>query len=250
MGADEPTAGSGEVAVLVPAAGRGRRMGGTPKQFRMLGERPLLVQVLLLFERHPSVDHVVVAAPEDRVPEVTDHLRAEGLNTLTAVVSGGGHRQESVRHALRPVPNPVEIVLVHDAARPFVSASQVEAVVQAVRAEGAASLAVPVADTLRRGDDEVFGDSVPRDDLHRMQTPQGALRPWLEEAHRRAAVDDVVATDDVALLQRIGHDVVRVPGGRRNFKITTPDDWALAQELWATWGTDPDRLRLPSVDSA
>ncbi|PSQ73658.1 MAG: 2-C-methyl-D-erythritol 4-phosphate cytidylyltransferase [Bacteroidetes bacterium QH_9_64_21] len=230
------------VAVLVPAAGQGRRLGGTPKQFRTLGEHPLLVQVLLLFEQHPAVGHVVVAAPSGREGKVTDRLRTEGLSTLTAVVRGGEHRQASVRHALRAVPDPVDTVLVHDAARPFVSAAQVQAVVQAIREHGAAALAVPVADTLRRGGDGAFGDTIPRDDLYRMQTPQGARRAWLEEAHRQAVADDIVATDDVALVQRIGHDVHRVSGSRRNFKITTPEDWALAQHLWPAWTDDPDRL--------
>ncbi|MFB6098788.1 MAG: 2-C-methyl-D-erythritol 4-phosphate cytidylyltransferase [Salinibacter sp.] len=239
-----------EVAVLVPAAGVARRLGGTPKQFRTLGERLLLVQVLLVFEQHPSVGHVVVAVPSDLVQEVSDRLQAEGLSTLTAVVSGGDHRQASVRHALRAVPDPVETVLVHDAARPFVSASQVQKVVRTSYTEGAAALAVPVADTLRRGEDGVFGDTVSRDDLYRMQTPQGARRGWLEAAHREAAAEEVVATDDVALLRRRGRDVHLVQGHRRNFKITTPDDWALAERLWASWRDDPDRLRVASNESA
>lgn len=228
--------------MLVPAAGRGRRLGGTPKQFRTLGEHPLLVQVLLLFEQHPAVGHVVVAAPSGRHEAVMDRLQAEGLGTLTAVVRGGEHRQASVRHALRAVPDPVDTVLVHDAARPFVSTAEVRAVVQAIQEHGAAALAVPVADTLRRGEEEAFGDSVPRDDLYRMQTPQGARRAWLEDAHRQAVADDIVATDDVALVRRIGHDVHRVSGSRRNFKITTPEDWALAQHLWPAWIDAPDRL--------
>lgn len=245
----DPSSNPDDVAVLVPAAGQGRRLGGTPKQFRMLGERPLLVQVLLFFEQHPAVGHVVVAAPADRVAEVTNRLQVEGLSTLTAVVSGGEHRQESVRHALRAVPAPVEIVLVHDAARPFVAAAQVQSIVQTVREEGAASLAIPVADTLRRRKDDVFGDTVPRDNLYRMQTPQGARRDWLEEAHRQAVADEVVATDDVSLVQRIGYDVHRVAGSRRNFKITTSHDWTLAQHLWAAWRDDPERLSLSSAES-
>ena len=249
MEPSESTPSPNEVAVLVPAAGQGTRLGGTPKQFRTLGGRPLLVQVLLLFERHPAVGHTVVAAPSEHIQEVTDRLQAEGLSSLTAVVSGGDHRQASVRHALRAVPDPVNVVLVHDAARPFVTDDQVQAVVDTVHAEGAASLAVPVADTLRRGDATVFGDTVPREDLYRMQTPQGARRDWLEAAHRRAAADDVVATDDVALVQRLGHDVHLVPGHRRNLKITSPDDWALAQQLWPTWMDAPDR-RAGAIDES
>ena len=250
MAASESSPDPNDVAVLVPAAGSGRRMGGTPKQFRRLGEQSVLLQTLLLFEQHPTVGHAVVAAPSDRVQAVSDRLRAEGLRLLTAVVEGGDSRQASVRHALRAVPDWVTTVLVHDAARPFVSAAAIEAVVQAVQVEGAASLAVPVADTVRRGADETFGDPVPREDLYRTQTPQGFRRSWLDEAHRRGAEDEIRATDDVALVQRLGHDVRIVEGHRRNFKITTPDDWTLAQQLWPAWRDDPERTRIPSPEAS
>ncbi|MFB6247946.1 MAG: 2-C-methyl-D-erythritol 4-phosphate cytidylyltransferase [Salinibacter sp.] len=236
-----------DVAILVPAAGEGRRLGGARKQFRTLGDRPLLVQVLLLFERHPAVGHLIVAVPEPHVQEVSDRLQAEGLSTLGAVVSGGDSRQSSVRHALRAVPGPVEIVLVHDAVRPFVQAEEIAAVVREARAHGAASLAMPVADTLRRADDGVFGETVPRQALYRMQTPQGFRRAWLEEAHRQAAQADASghdgrpATDDVGLVQRTGRDVRLVEGRRRNFKITTTGDWQMAQQLWATGSAAPDQ---------
>jgi 2-C-methyl-D-erythritol 4-phosphate cytidylyltransferase len=232
-----------EVAVLVPAAGRGRRLGGTPKQFRTLGEAPLLAQVLLVFERHPRVGHLVVAAPAGQTTDVARRLRPQGLDGLTAVVEGGDSRQASVRNALRAVPASVKVVLVHDAARPFVSAAQVQAVVQSAATAGAASLAVPVADTLRRGDEATLGETVPREGLYRMQTPQAARREWLETAHRRAVAQAGAATDDVGLLQQAGYEVHLVRGHRRNFKITTPEDWALAQRLWPTWQEDPARHR-------
>lgn len=232
-----------EVAVLIPAAGEGRRLGGPRKQFRTLGGRPLLVQVLLLFEECPEVDHLIVAVPDDYVQTVSDRLQSEGLHTLTAVVAGGGSRQESVRHALRAVPAPVDIVLVHDAVRPFVEPREVREVINTVRSKGAASLALPVADTLRRATDEVFGETVLRDGLFRMQTPQGFRRTWLEEAHREAAEsDDAPATDDVGLVQRIGRNVHVVRGSRRNFKITGPGDWRLAQTLWDPWVNESGRM--------
>lgn len=229
-----------EVAVLVPAAGEGRRLGGTRKQYRTLGDRPLLAQVLLVFERHPSVGHAVVAAPEDHVQEVSARLKAEGIGKLTAVVSGGASRQESVRRGLRAIPDPVEIVLVHDAVRPFVSQDEVQAVIDAVQAHGAAALALPVADTLRREGDVGFGETVAREGLYRMQTPQGFRRAWLEEAHRSGAADGVAATDDVELVQRRGREVQIVQGSQRNFKITTPADWELAQHLWNGWVAGAD----------
>lgn len=229
-----------EVAVLVPAAGEGRRLGGTRKQYRTLGDRPLLVQVLLVFERHPSVGHAVVAAPEEHVQEVSARLTSEGIGMLTAVVSGGASRQESVRRALRALPDPVEIVLVHDAVRPFVSEDEVQAVIEAVQAEGAAALVLPVADTLRREGEEGFGETVEREGLYRMQTPQGFRRAWLEEAHRSGAAEGVSATDDVELVQGRGRNVQIVRGSRRNFKITTPADWELAQHLWNAWEAGRD----------
>jgi 2-C-methyl-D-erythritol 4-phosphate cytidylyltransferase len=101
---------------------------------------------------------------------------------------------------------------------------------------------MPVADTLRQAADGVFGDTVPRQDLYRMQTPQGFRRAWLEEAHRQAAAADAPpATDDVGLVQRTGRDVHLVEGRRRNFKITTDGDWQMAQRLWAAEGADPHR---------
>lgn len=236
-----------EVAVLVPAAGEGSRLGGPRKQFRTLGDRPLLVQSLLVFERHPAVGHLVVAVPEPHVQEVSDRLQAEGLSKLGAVVSGGDSRQASVRRALRAVPAPVEIVLVHDAVRPFVQARDVVAVVDGARSHGAASLAMPVADTLRQASDTVFGETVPRNGLYRMQTPQAFRRAWLEDAHRAAAAtEDAPATDDVGLVQRTGRDVHLVRGHRRNFKITTKGDWRLAQQLWGPWSDDPDRFARTS----
>lgn len=236
-----------EVAVLMPAAGEGRRLGGVRKQFRTLGERPVLVQVLLAFEQHPQVGHLIVAVPEEHVREVSDRLQSEGLSKLTAVVSGGDSRQASVRHALRAVPAPVEVVLIHDAVRPFIAAGQISRVIEGVREHGAAALAVPVADTLRTAQDQIFGDTVPRDGLYRMQTPQGFRRAWLEDAHRAAAEGDApTATDDVALVQRTDRQVRLVPGSRRNFKITTQADWQLAQQLWGSWINHPERLRAPS----
>ena len=228
------------VAVLVPAAGDGTRLGGTRKQFRLLGNRPLLVQTLLAFERHPAVGHLIVAAPPASVSEVSTRLQSEGLTKLTAVVRGGDSRQASVRHALRAVPAPVEWVLVHDAVRPFLAADVLHTLLRTIRAEGAAALAVSVADTLRHAEGGVFDTTVPRDDLFRMQTPQGFRRAWLEEAHRHAAENSTTATDDVELVQQSGHTVRLVEGRPHNFKITTPGDWTLAQQLWPAWTASLD----------
>jgi len=230
------SAADAEVAVLVPAAGMGQRMGGvTRKQFRKLGGQTLLVRTLEVFEESDAVGHVVVAAPPEDVRSVSDRLQAARLRKLTAVVEGGATRQASVRRALRAVPATIDIVLVHDAVRPFIRPAQVDALVHAVRTHGAASLAVPVSDTLRRGKGERFADTVDRKGLYRMQTPQGFRRAWLEAAHRAAREERVEATDDVELVQHLGHDVWRVPGSTLNVKITTPTDWTFATAIWPEW---------------
>lgn len=231
--------GESDVAVLVPAAGAGTRMGGdTRKQYRELGGETLLVRTLRAIERCASVGHIIVAVPGRDLSSVSDRLQAAQLRKLTAVVEGGRTRQDSVRNALRAVPSPVRIVLVHDGVRPFVPSDRIDAVVEAARATGAASLALPVADTLRRrraapSQTVQFGETVDRDGLFRMQTPQGFRRDWLEQAHRSAREDSVLATDDVELVQRLGHDVVCVNGSAYNIKITTPTDWTLAKALWS-----------------
>ena len=208
-------------------------MGGAPKQFRLLGGKPLLVQTLRVFERHPDVGAVVVAAPVGEVDGLQEMLRGEGFSKRTDVVAGGATRQASVALALAAVPAQTDVVLVHDAVRPFAEPEHVRAVIEAARTSGAAALAVPVADTLRRGTGAgTFGETVPRQGLYRMQTPQGFRRGWLQAAHEAARRDGLVATDDVELVQRLGHAVQVVLGSARNFKITTPADWELAQALW------------------
>ncbi len=229
-----------KVAVVVPAAGVGRRMGGERKQFRSLGGVPVLVRTLEVFERHAGVDALVVVGPPGEGEALCDELRAHGLTKLYGVAEGGATRQASVGQGLAALPPDTEIVLVHDAVRPFLPADRLSAVIEAAQAHGAAALAVPMADTVRRakpapaeagGDD--FGPTVPRDDLWRMQTPQAFRIDLLREAHARFA--DIAGTDEVELVQRLGHAVRVVPGSALTFKITTPDDWTLAEALWPFW---------------
>ncbi len=207
--------------------GKGKR-----KQFRLLGGTPILVRTLAVFESHPLVGSLVVAAPPREVAALEDTLRRAGIRKLLDVVPGGATRQESVAAALAALPEDVSVVLVHDAVRPLLPSDRVTAVIEAVREWGAAALALPVADTLRRGQDDAFGPIVSRAGLYRMQTPQGFRRDWFEEAHRAAQNGEYDATDDAALVQRIGRTVRIVEGTSTNVKITTPSDWELAEALW------------------
>ncbi len=223
----------GPVAVLIPAGGRGIRLGGPRKQFRRLGDEPVLVHTLRVFDRHPDVAHLVVAVPEEARKALLVELRRVGLTKLTAVVAGGQSRCESVRAALAATPPEAGILLVHDAVRPFVDARDIGAVVQGVRRSGAAALGIAVTDTMRYGEDGRFGESVSRKGLYRMQTPQGFRRDWFERAHRLAEERRLAATDDVEIVMQVGQSVEIIAGSWRNLKITTPEDWEFAQLLWA-----------------
>ena len=230
-----PDAPEGDVAVLVPAAGSGTRLGGQRKQYRLLGDAPLLVQTLRAFDRHPHIACMIVAVPEIDAASMQRALDEEKWRAPLRVVAGGASRQDSVAAALHAAPESVAMVLVHDAVRPFLSPDSIAEVIHAVRMQGAAALAVPLADTLRAGADGQFAETRPRDGLFRMQTPQGCRRDWFEAAHEKARAESYQATDDVDLVQRSGKEVAIVQGDPLNIKITTPEDWAFAQWLWPQW---------------
>ena len=229
---------SGAVGVVLPAGGAGSRMaepGRPAKQFRLLGGAPVVVQTLRAFARHAGVGPAVVVVPAGEEDETRARLAAHGAEA--AVVAGGPSRQASVARGLAALPASVTTVLVHDAVRPFVPQSVIGNVTDAARRHGAAAAAVPVADTLRAGGrGPLFGDTVPRDGLWAMQTPQASRRDWLERAAANAA--GFVATDEVGLLQHAGHPVWIVEGDARNVKLTRPADWHLAQALWPQWVRD------------
>ena len=216
------------VAVLVPAAGSGVRLGpGAPKALRLLRGEPLLVHALRGLRAAPSVGPVVVAAPAAEVDAVQRLLAGYDV----AVVAGGAHRQDSVRAALTALPADVELVLVHDAARCLTPPAVVERVVAALRAGADAVVPVlPVTDTVKQVDGERVVATVDRAALRAVQTPQGFRRSVLERAH--AGAPDA-RTDDAGLVEALGGPVVTVAGDEAAFKITRPLDLLLAEAVLA-----------------
>jgi 2-C-methyl-D-erythritol 4-phosphate cytidylyltransferase len=214
------------VGVVVPAAGAGTRLGpGAPKALRLLAGEPLLLHAVRRLRQAPSVGPVVVAAPPEAVDEVAALL--EPLDVT--VVAGGEERQDSVRLGLAALPPGVTLVLVHDAARALVPVAVVEAVVGAL-VEGAAA-AVPVvavADTVKRVAGGVVVQTLDRSALCAVQTPQGFRREVLERAHQLASGP---VTDDAAMVEALGVEVVTVPGAPEAFKVTTPFDLLLAEAV-------------------
>jgi 2-C-methyl-D-erythritol 4-phosphate cytidylyltransferase len=231
----------GDVAVLVPAAGLGTRLGpGAPKALRELGGASLLVHALRRVTRAAGVGLVVVAAPVGAVDSVRASLVAlDGrASDGVVVVEGGATRQDSVAAALAAVPPEFTIVLVHDAARAFAPADLFERVAGAVRSGHDAVIPVlPVVDTIKQVDPSGHVYATPdRSSLRTVQTPQGFRRDVLERAHA-AAVDSL--TDDAGLAERIGVRVFCVAGDEAALKITRPDDLATAERLHAATTLGP-----------
>ncbi|MEV0805582.1 2-C-methyl-D-erythritol 4-phosphate cytidylyltransferase [Micromonospora sp. NPDC050200] len=220
----------GDVAVLVPAAGAGVRLGpGAPKALRLLGGEPLLVHAVRRIAAAPSVHTIVVAAPATEVAAVR-RLLAPVASVV--VVPGGAERQASVAAALAAVPPGPGIVLVHDAARALTPPELIESVAAAVRAGHHAVIPVlPVVDTIKEvGVGEVVLGTVDRSALRAVQTPQGFRRDVLTAAH--AAARDPL-TDDAGLVEKQGVPVFCVPGSEYALKVTRPFDLALAEYLLA-----------------
>ncbi|WP_426509349.1 2-C-methyl-D-erythritol 4-phosphate cytidylyltransferase [Dactylosporangium sp. McL0621] len=215
----------GDVAVLVPAAGMGVRLGpGGPKALRLLGGEPLLVHAVRRLALAPSVGCIVIAAPADSVESVAELLAPVAPVT---VVPGGATRQASVAAALAAVPERFDIVLVHDAARALTPPELVESVAAAVRGgHGAVIPVLPVVDTIKQVSDsgEVVA-TVDRSSLRAVQTPQGFRRDVLVKAHE-SALDE--HTDDAGMAERIGITVFTVPGAEAALKITRPFDLEVA----------------------
>ncbi|GAA4777260.1 MULTISPECIES: 2-C-methyl-D-erythritol 4-phosphate cytidylyltransferase [Streptomyces] len=227
-------------AVVIPAAGRGVRLGpGAPKALRMLSGTPILVHAVRAMAASRAVSLVVVVAPPDGAPEVKRLLDEHSLPERTdyLVVPGGESRQESVRLGLEALPEGIDTVLVHDAARPLVPVDTVDSVVAAVR-EGAVAVvpALPLADTVKEvapspgGGPERVVATPERARLRAVQTPQGFAHATLARAHREVAG---AVTDDAGMVEALGLDVVVVPGHEEAFKVTRPLDLVLAEAVLA-----------------
>jgi 2-C-methyl-D-erythritol 4-phosphate cytidylyltransferase len=223
-----------DVGAIVVAAGSGSRIGGVPKQYRLLAGVPMVLRALRPFTSHREVAQVVLVLPPGEAARPPAFLISLASESLT-LVDGGRERGESVAAGLDALSGDCAVVLVHDAARPFVEPAVIDAVIREVRTGVAAVAAVPVTDTIKEvatDDDRRIARTVPRERLWRAQTPQGFSRALLIEAHERARRAGIAATDDAGLVERLGATVVVVPDSPRNVKITTPEDLAWA-EAWA-----------------
>jgi 2-C-methyl-D-erythritol 4-phosphate cytidylyltransferase len=221
-------------AALIPAAGRGQRMGfNIEKQFLLLGGKPMLSHTLGQFEASPDIDRIVVIVPQGRETFCYQEIvEAEGLRKVTHIVAGADTRQLSVMAGFRCLDQDVDIVVIHDGARPFVTPSLIQAAIHAALQDGSAVAAIPESDTLKRvsGEGTVIG-TVDRRNLWRAQTPQAFRRPILQRALAYAGQYNLDATDEASLVESLSGPVRIFMGSTWNFKITSPDDLLLAELL-------------------
>jgi 2-C-methyl-D-erythritol 4-phosphate cytidylyltransferase len=227
-----PVASQPDVGVVIVAAGAGVRAGpGEPKQFRAVLGVPLLLRALRPFTSHPDVSRVVVVLPPTYAARPPEWLGRHAGQRLQ-LVPGGAERTDSVPAGLAALAADVTIVLVHDAARPFVSREPIDHVIARARGGVGAVAAMPMSDTVKEvSDGRRVGRTLARDRLWRAQTPQGFPRPMLEEAYARLGTGGPLPTDDAEVCERSGFPIEVVADSPRNLKITTADDFRLAEAL-------------------
>jgi len=217
------------ISVVIPASGVGARLGASvPKQFLELGGVPILRRTIAAFEQMDIVENIAVAVPRGYTQTVASY----GFLKLRHIVEGGTDRTASVYAALKALPPTSNIVLIHDAVRPFVDLPLVKAVAEAAKVHGAAIACTPVTDTIKQADTSgKITVTLDRSQLWQAQTPQGFTYDIIKCAHAQAQKDEISGTDDSLLVERLGLPVYIVPSSPRNIKITTPEDMVIARGL-------------------
>jgi len=239
-----------KVIVIIPAAGLGTRMAPMPsaldaktkkphpsKQFTELAGTPILIHTLRKFAAADSVSEIWVALRENEIEGFRERLQTDAKDVFrkkVELVVGGEHRQESVQNALNAVSaQPDDVVLVHDAVRPLVTAEIIQDVIEAAKKYGAAIAGLPATDTVkqveRTAEGAIIKATIPRAGVVMAQTPQGFRYEVIKKAFDEAAADGFTGTDEASLAERSGHEVAVVMGSPKNIKITTPGDMELAE---------------------
>jgi len=228
-----------QVSAIIPSAGLGTRMGGIKKPFIFLGNKPILTWTLDVFQRCNSINSIIiVTAKGDESRCANEIIESFHLNKVHDVVAGGETRQESVFNALCKVRSDTDIVVIHDAVRPFLTEDMILKSIEQANQYGSAIIAVPVKDTIKESDDDGFVvKTLDRRRLWSIQTPQTFKYKLIMQAHLYAREKHIQATDDASLIEQIGsHKVKLIMGSYDNIKITTPDDIHIAEAILKSKG--------------
>ncbi|HSI67499.1 MAG TPA: 2-C-methyl-D-erythritol 4-phosphate cytidylyltransferase [Planococcus sp. (in: firmicutes)] len=210
--------------VVLPAAGSGKRMKADKNKLLLeLFDKPIFVYTLEVFQQDENCEAIWLAVKEEERPIIESYVKEYGISKVKGYASGGLERQDSVRACLEAIP-PCSVVLVHDAARPFVSPAVIKRLVETAKVSGAAIAGVRVKDTIKKAENGVITETVERDQLWMIQTPQAFAYPLILEAARSAKEEKFLGTDEAMLVERLNRRVDIVESTYENVKMTTPDD--------------------------
>lgn len=220
------------VTAIVPAGGKGTRFGSSiPKQFIEIHHRPILFYGLRQLERSPDVSEIIIPVHGEWQNQVSDWIKEWKFQKVTHIVPGGRERQDSVAKALEVLSPHAQWILIHDAVRPLISLEKIHEVIEAGRKHGAAILAIPSRDTIKRCKEGWVEETVNREEFWQVQTPQVFRRDLLVSAYKKAVEEGFYATDDAMLVERLDYPVRVVLGEEQNIKITTRYDMQWAELL-------------------
>lgn len=235
-----------KVTAIIPCAGQGKRMDTEQnKPFLLVLDKPILAYTLDIFQKHPLIDQILLVVRREEIDycqkEIVDKYQ---FDKVKKIVAGGQERQESVYFGLLSLDEDTELVVVHDGVRPLVSAGIIEQVIQKALETTAAIVAVPVKDTIKEVHlNNVVEQTLPRERLWQVQTPQVFDKKLLLKAYGEALKTGFMGTDDASLVERLAVSVSVVKGSYLNIKITTPEDLILVEE-WIRMKKDANRIRL------
>jgi 2-C-methyl-D-erythritol 4-phosphate cytidylyltransferase / 2-C-methyl-D-erythritol 2,4-cyclodiphosphate synthase len=220
-----------KTVAIIPAGGLGKRLGADiAKQYLFLNDLPVLVHTLRVFQGNDAISGITLVVPQGDVESVRLLAGKHGLTKISAIVTGGQERQDSVRNGLRSIANGCDIVVVHDAVRPLVTEVMISQVIAAAADGGAASMGVRAKDTIKETTDgDIVTATLPRSNLWQTQTPQAFQYDLLCRAYEAAERDHYYGTDDASLVERTGAKVQMIAGSYKNIKITTPEDLMMAE---------------------
>lgn len=223
-----------KISVLIPAAGQGKRMETSVKKpYLMLGNKPILSHTIDRFEQNSVIDEIIVIVDESDFTICNEHVIAPfRFRKTRELVSGGETRQVSVFNGLRTLSEDVDYVIIHDGVRPFINDDIIFRCLEAASECGASVAAVPVKDTIKVANQNLYINYTPeRDLLWQVQTPQVFRKSLIVEAHNKATQDGLKASDDATLVEKLGVPVKLVMGSYKNVKLTTPEDLRFAESL-------------------
>lgn len=232
------------VLAIIPAAGVGLRMGGeTPKQFLSLDGVPVFIHTLRKFVSSGAVDEIFLCLRAEDMEHAAVDIERERFAKPVRLIAGGHSRQETVARGLAQTPATADVIVVHDAVRPFVEEESIRQVIEEARKSGAAILGIPSVDTVKQVERQLILGTIPRERVVLAQTPQAFRAKILVEAFERAQADGFNATDESSLVERLGHPVTVLMGSDRNIKITKPSDLPLARLYIAQEREKAERMK-------